>query len=295
MARQARIASESGIYHVILRGVNRMKVFYEETDYSVFLDRLRQQTEPHYEQQGTTTTTHCEIYAYCLMSNHIHLLIREVDEPIGMVMKRITSGYVYYFNHKYNRVGHLFQERFKSQPVEDEDYFVTLLRYIHQNPVKAEMVLTVGDYRWSSWHELMARQSDGLCNIQRVESLISKSELEDLVARPMNECEEEGILDYESSTEPIETGYLTIEDLQMLMLECSGCHTSEEFTHLAKPVQCEILGRMVMEGGNIRDISRVTGIPKSTAHRLASTWLEQHPAPSSIVADDSDVDDYPDY
>ena len=85
------------------------------------------------------------------MSNHIHLLIREREDNIGMAIKRIASSYVYYYNHKYSRDGHLFRERFKSEPVNDMAYFVTLLRYIHQNPVKAGMVAEVKDYEFSSW------------------------------------------------------------------------------------------------------------------------------------------------
>ena len=80
------------------------------------------------------------LYAYCLMSNHIHLLIRERKDTIGMAIKRIASSYVYYYNHKYSRDGHLFRERFKSETVNDMAYFLALLRYIHQNPVKVGMV-----------------------------------------------------------------------------------------------------------------------------------------------------------
>ena len=79
------------------------------------------------------------------MSNHIHLLIREREDTIGMAIKRIASSYVYYYNHKYSRDGHLFRERFKSETVNDMAYFLTLLRYIHQNPVKAGMVSEVKD------------------------------------------------------------------------------------------------------------------------------------------------------
>ena len=87
------------------------------------------------------------------MGNHFHLLIRERDESLGETVKRIASSYVYYYNRKYGRDGHLFKERFKSEPVNDMVYFVTLLRYIHQNPVKAGMVMNVKDYAYSSWGE----------------------------------------------------------------------------------------------------------------------------------------------
>ena len=106
-----------------------------------------------YEPDGTPSGRNYILYAYCLMSNHIHLLIREREDTIGMAIKRIASSYVYYYNHKYSRDGHLFRERFKSEPVNDMAYFVTLLRYIHQNPVKAGMVPEVKVYEFSSWGE----------------------------------------------------------------------------------------------------------------------------------------------
>jgi REP element-mobilizing transposase RayT len=74
------------------------------------------------------------------------MLIREREEPVGDTIKRIASSYVYYYNRKYGRDGHLFKERFKSEPVNDIEYFTTLLRYIHQNPVKAGIVTEVKDY-----------------------------------------------------------------------------------------------------------------------------------------------------
>ena len=86
-----------------------------------------------YDPDGKPYGPNYTLYAYCLMSNHVHLLIREGDDALGMSVKRIASSYVYYYNHKYLRDGHLFRERFKSEPVNDMAYFVTLLRYIHQN------------------------------------------------------------------------------------------------------------------------------------------------------------------
>ena len=100
--------------------------------------------------ESTHSITSFTLYGYCLMANHFHLLIREREETIGNIVKRIASSYVYYYNHKYLRNGHLFKERFKSEPVNDISYFTTLLRYIHQNPVKAGIVKEVKDYEYSS-------------------------------------------------------------------------------------------------------------------------------------------------
>ena len=114
------------------------------------LDRMRLRTDDN----GLPCGTNCTYYGYCLMTNHFHLLIREREEKVGETLKRIASSYVYYYNKKYGRDGHLFKERFKSEPVNDMAYFVTLLRYIHQNPVKAGIVSDIKDYDFSSWGEL---------------------------------------------------------------------------------------------------------------------------------------------
>ena len=134
MPRQARTISATNVYHAIFRGVNKHQVFEDDEDYIRFLNVLRRQTQPDVDAQGQTFQPRCHVYAYCLMGNHVHLL-------------------VYHYNHKYDRVGHLFQERFKSQPVNDFSYFITLLRYIHQNPLKAMLVDSIGEYEWSSWQE----------------------------------------------------------------------------------------------------------------------------------------------
>jgi putative transposase len=142
MPRRAREQSETGIYHVVLRGINRQSVFYDEDDYQRFLEILSQKK---LEEQF-------EVYGYCLMSNHIHLLIREKNDKISRIMSRIGTSYAWWYNQKYSRSGHVFQGRYGSECVEDDAYLLTVVRYIHNNPVKAKMVCAAEDYRWSSIH-----------------------------------------------------------------------------------------------------------------------------------------------
>ena len=118
MPRQARQASGTGIYHVMMRGINHQNIFEEQEDYYQFLNTLDMMALS-YEPDGTPSGRNYFLYAYCLMSNHIHLLIHEREDTIGMAIKRIASSYVYYYNHKYSRDGHLFRERYKSEPVND--------------------------------------------------------------------------------------------------------------------------------------------------------------------------------
>ena len=112
MPREARMKSESGIYHVMMRGINQQLILEDDEDNIKFLRVLKDYKEV------------CEykIIAYCLMGNHIHLLIKEEKETLEHIFKRICGKYVYWYNGKYSRVGHLFQDRFKSEPIEDEKY-----------------------------------------------------------------------------------------------------------------------------------------------------------------------------
>ncbi len=139
--RVARIKSKSGIYHIIMRGINRQILFEENEDCTKFIQTLQKYRE----------ICKYRLYAYCLMGNHLHLLLMEGTEPLENVMRRICSSYVLWYNKKYDRVGYLFQDRFKSEPVEDDGYFLTVLRYIFQNPVKAGIVTKIEDYTWTNY------------------------------------------------------------------------------------------------------------------------------------------------
>ncbi len=147
MPRQARKRSTSGIYHIMMRGINRQSIFGDQDDYTKFLQTLKQYKE----------ISGYQIYAYCLMGNHVHLLLKVGEEPLEQVMRRICGSYVYWYNAKYNRIGNLFQDRFKSETVENDSYFLTVIRYIHQNPLKAGLVKSIEDYQWSSIREYINR------------------------------------------------------------------------------------------------------------------------------------------
>ena len=162
MPRQGRIQSGTGVYHVMMRGINHQRIFEDSEDHYTFLQCLRRAQE-QFAPLGDRLPNSCHYYAYALMSNHFHLLLHAKDDTVGNIVKRIASSYVYYFNRKYGRDGHLFQERFKSQPVGDWDYFLTLLRYIHQNPLKPHLVSSLREYKWSSWLEYIGQEKNAFC------------------------------------------------------------------------------------------------------------------------------------
>jgi REP element-mobilizing transposase RayT len=127
----------------MMRGINRQIIFEEDDDYLKFIQTLQKYKE----------ISEYEIYAYCLMDNHVHLLLKVGKEPLEQLMRRVCGSYVYWYNTKYQRIGYLFQDRFKSEVVEKDNYFLAVLRYIHQNPLKAGLVSSIEQYRWSSMVE----------------------------------------------------------------------------------------------------------------------------------------------
>ncbi len=141
MPRVARRKSNCGIYHIIMRGINRQTIFEDEEDYKRFI-----QTIQRFKKK-------CEyiVFAYCLMGNHLHLLLKEGKEPLETVMRRICGSYVLWYNSKYGRIGYLFQGRYWSEPVENNIYFLTVIRYIFHNPIKAGIVTNIYDYKWSNY------------------------------------------------------------------------------------------------------------------------------------------------
>lgn len=145
MPRQQREKSNSGYYHVMMRGNDRKSLFLDDDDKLRFIEIL------YHKKQNNTFFLH----AFCLMDNHVHLMLHEGTKNIGNVIKQINISYVHYFNKKHNKVGHLFQDRFKSEVIEDDRYLLSLIRYIHQNPVKAGITKSVAEYKWSSYFGYM--------------------------------------------------------------------------------------------------------------------------------------------
>lgn len=142
MPRQARRISYSKTYHIILRGNERKNIFKDNEDKICLIDTIQRKVQ----------ASESKLAAFCLMNNHVHLVIIEGKEDISKLMQRINVSYVKYFNKKYERIGHLFQDRFKSEVIENERYLLEAVRYIHNNPVKACIVKKPEDYRWSSYN-----------------------------------------------------------------------------------------------------------------------------------------------
>jgi len=148
LSRKRRKIGLSKIYHIIARGNERKDIFIDDEDKNKFIQIIINKKKKN----------EYILYAYCLMNNHLHLLLKEQEDNISRIMRRINTAYAYYFNKKYNRVGHVFQNRFKSEPVENDRYLISLTRYIHNNPIKAKIVNQPRQYKWSSYSLYLKEQ-----------------------------------------------------------------------------------------------------------------------------------------
>lgn len=143
MARPPRIQFPGAFYHIIVRGNQRQDIFFDDEDRVEYLERIRRYKREH----GFI------FYAYVLMRNHVHLLIETPNSPISKIMQVINFTYTQYFNKRYGKVGHLFQGRYKSFLCDRDEYLLSLVRYIHLNPVRAELVRQPHEYKWSSHND----------------------------------------------------------------------------------------------------------------------------------------------
>ena len=155
MPRQARLDAPGVLQHVMARGIERRKIFMDDKDRASFLERLALILED--------TQTQC--YAWALIPNHFHILLRTGPTPLSTVMRRLMTGYAVAFNIRHRRSGHLFQNRYKSVVCEEDTYLLELTRYIHLNPLRAKLVedlKSLDQYPWSGHSVLMGKQKNPL-------------------------------------------------------------------------------------------------------------------------------------
>lgn len=162
MPRQARCFSESEYYHVMIRGNNKQDIFYDDEDRERFSETM----------QRFSVETVVGIIAWCLMSNHVHLLLKTEKMP-DLFMKKLGCSYVPYFNRKYGRIGHLFQDRYKSEAIRNDRYMLAVIRYIHMNPEKAH-ICKMNEYKWSSYSEYLGENKTA--NTEMILEMLGGSE-----------------------------------------------------------------------------------------------------------------------
>lgn len=248
MPRQARKKSASGIYHIMLRGINNQVIFEDEEDNNKFIETIK----------TYKAISGYKIYSYCLMSNHVHLLIKVEKEDLDLILKRVAGSYVYWYNWKYYRRGHLFQDRFKSEPVEDDSYFLTVLRYIHQNPIKGKIAKGIDEYVFSSYNDYIKGKNE-LIDLDFVFSIISK---EDFIEFHKEENDVK-CLDYDEHD-----FRLSDTDAKKIIQKVCKCTNTTEIQTIEIDKRNKYIIKLKEKGLSIRQISRLTGISKGIVERI---------------------------
>jgi putative transposase len=149
MARKPRVEYAGAFYHVICRGNQRQVIFRGDADRKYYLELLEQYRERY----------RFKVYAYVLMSNHVHLLIETGRVALSKIMQGLQLKYTGYFNRKYKKVGHLFQGRYKAILCDRDAYLLELVRYLHLNPERMRATMDAGNYRWSSHRAYLGQDS----------------------------------------------------------------------------------------------------------------------------------------
>lgn len=239
MPNSKRLISASGIYHVMLRGNNRQRIFEDDEDYRYFLEIIGR----YRKQSGFI------LYAWCLLPNHVHLLLKEKSEPVSLLIQRIEVSFISWYNRKYDRTGHLFQGRFRSEVVEDSNYFLKVIRYIHMNPVKAEICKAPDAYPYSSFvHYFCGNVSDD----DLLFGLISRKDFEAY-----------HFLENDDSFPAIpekRAQYLTDKEICRLVHESFGIEHISDVSSMPAPRRNEVLHYMLKSGASLRQACRLTGV-----------------------------------
>ena len=252
MSRQPRVAGE--YLHIIVRGIGKQLLFEDTSDNEKYLFFLKKYA------------TECRItlLAYCLMENHVHLLLRDSDSAISVFMKKTGVCYAQYFNRKYNRSGHLFQDRYKSEIVTDDTYLLSVFRYILNNPEKAG-ICPAEAYRWSSYHEY-----------EKKNMVTDTSLLQDLIGDKAAFLQ---FMQQEDFTKPIEADPLRKDDARALatlrtLLNISSGTELQKYNRTKRDTALVILKS---SGLSIRQIERLTGINRGVIQKAKSCQPEPSP------------------
>ncbi len=254
MPRKPRILSSTGIYHIILRSVNQHIIFEEDFDYQKFL----------YILSDSKLKYDVKIYAYCLMDNHIHLLMYSSKEKLSSFFQSLETKFVRWYNNKYLRSGYLFQGRFQSTVIENDIAFLSALTYIHNNPVKANMCLYPSDYRWSSFNIYYGKK-DNLVDLSFACSIAgSRAALLRFFARDIEHYTDKLFVDDHKPTKH----FFTDEKAMDIFRSLTGLSSTSELKNINKTKRNEYVRKLKKEGLTVKQIARIMSISMTTIKRL---------------------------
>jgi len=255
MPRKPRQHSALNIYHVVIKGTSSQLLFEEHKDYKKYLEILKLQKEK----------CNFDLFGFCLMSNHVHLLIRVNEVSLECIFRKINTAYANWFNMKYSRSGPLQDGRYYSEPIESVDYLLCALRYIHINPFKANLEKSVGaKYPWTSYYSY-TKQNDELVDIDTIMSEFNS--IEDFIDFHFRESTNTFI-----DTNNIKRRIPDDVAIEIIKQLCNAIHPTDvsRFSLLDRQNAILLLSENRISA---RQINRLTGIPRGVVDRILSNRL----------------------
>ena len=255
MPRKSRTLSSTGIYHIVLRSVNKQIIFEEESDYKKFLYILSDYKK-NYD---------IEIYAYCLMDNHIHILLNSAPDKLSLFFLSLETKFVKWYNNKYRRSGHLFQDRFHSIVIEDNDAFLSVLFYIHNNPVKANICKFQTDYRWSSANAYYG-QENPIVNTSFAYEIVGIKESLFRYFATQNDSAGDRFFENDHKERLF---YLTDEKALEVYHAVTGLPSTSAADNLPRTLRNNFIRKLRRKGVSSKQVSRLMGVSESTVKRIS--------------------------
>ena len=254
MPRKPRIMSSTGIYHIILRSVNQHIIFEECSDYQKFLFVLSDCVKKY----------DIQIYAYCLMDNHIHLLMYSSPDKLPSFFQSLGTRFVRWYNNKYSRSGHLFQERFYSVAIENDKAFLSVLVYIHNNPVKSNISRYPSEYRWSSFNAYHGAE-DPLVNVSFAYSICGSKESLLRYFSEESTSLNDGLF---KNDHRMTSHFYTDEKALSVFRSLTNLSSTSETATLEKTKRNDYVRRLRKKGLTIKQVARIMDISITTVKRL---------------------------
>ncbi len=245
MPRKARKISSTGYMHVITRGIGKQILFESTSDYRKYLLLLKKYCEE----------TNVKISAFCLMENHVHLLTLSDSKSLILMMKKIGISYAEYYNLRYEHTGHLFQDRYQSEPIENDEYLLTVFRYILLNPQKTG-ICNASDYTWSSYS--LYDSSLEFMDLKLIHDLLGN-----------NKCYEK-FINEENNDECLEFSNLKKTDKWAIQVikDQLGFENGTEIQKLDKTERDKAVKLLKKLGLGERQLERLTGIGRNIIRRI---------------------------
>ena len=249
MPRAARTASDHDMYHVMARGINQVQLFYDDEDRRAFIERL-------WRYRDACGILVC---SWCLMANHVHLLVCSTLPTLSGFMKRLQLSYSHYYDNRYDRQGYLFQGRFRSVPIESEAQLLSVVRYIHRNPI--EVGLGVSD--WTSFDDIANARGSTDCEL--VLSLFAEDRQQAGLAFSR-------FVSNGEATDPVFSEAnarrrIRDEDATRIIMEAAGTASCQAVCDLDAPARDAVVAMARARGLTVRQIARLTGLNRGVVLR----------------------------